>query len=285
MSIGGERRNPVEFTGLRFLLQVVVLAPCGFAKTQADTFSRMTHRRTVVRTLTRRMVITMTTSRITFRREVARDWPILAGDSDVPAAVGVASVGVRRRADESVASAAVVAATTLGAALGEIMPPEQGKLWLLALGQPTSRTNRVAAYHAERDKLWAALEKPGVALPRGSRTEFEVAYSDDVLRFGGVIEFMTAEFSVALEVTRRENAVCVGRINMLGGFDWERFVSSLDSLPKDSVVLLRAVVRQIADGLFVARSFGQFDDALVISEVFAENDTINRLEAIIGLTV
>jgi hypothetical protein len=54
--------------------------------------------------------------RIVVRREVARDWPIFADDSEAPAAVGVTSVEVRRRVDESVASAAVVSATALGAA-------------------------------------------------------------------------------------------------------------------------------------------------------------------------
>jgi hypothetical protein len=107
-----------------------------------------------------------------------------------------------------------------------------------------------------------------------------VSRSDDVLQFGGFIEFTASELAVALEVTRRENAVCVGQIGEPEGCGWERLLSSLEPLPKDSVALLRAVVRQIAKGLFVARSFGEFDDALVGSEVFAENDFMDRLEAI-----
>jgi hypothetical protein len=189
---------------------------------------------------------------------------------------------VQRQADESIASAVAVTATALGAALGEIVAPEQGKLRLVALGQPVSRSNRVAAYNAEKDKLWAALEKSGVTLPRSSRTEVEVARSDDVLQFGGFIEFGTSELAVAIEVTRRGNAVCVGQIGEAEGYGWERLLSSLEPLPQDSVALLRAAVRQIATGLFVARSFGEFDDVLVGSEVFAENDVIDRLEAIIA---
>jgi hypothetical protein len=231
------------------------------------------------------MVITMITSRITFRREAVREWPILAGDSNIPDTVDVSSVEVRRQADESVASAAALAATTLGTALSEIMDPDQGRLWLVTLGQPLTRPSRVAAYNAERDKLWAALEKSGVALPRGSRAEVAMAQSDDVLQFGGVIEFKTTELSVALQVTRRENAVCVGQIREPDGFGWERFLSSLEPSPEDSAALLRAAIRQIDSGLFVARSFGQFDDAVVGSEVFAENDVIDQLEAFWRLSV
>jgi hypothetical protein len=110
------------------------------------------------------MVITMITSRLAFRREVAREWLIFAGDSEIPNAVGVASLEVRRQADESIASAVAVAATALGAAVGEIMASEQGILRLVVLGQPVSRSNRVAAYNAGKDKLWDALEKSGVSL-------------------------------------------------------------------------------------------------------------------------
>jgi hypothetical protein len=226
------------------------------------------------------MVITMITNRLAFRREIAREWPIFAGDSEISNTVGVASLDVRRRADESIASAVAVTATALGATVGEIMAPGQGKLRLLALGQPFSRSNRVAAYNAEKDKLWAALEKSGVALPRGSRTEVEVTRSDDVLQFGGFIEVAASELAVALEVTRRDNAICVGQISEPGSYGWKRLLSSLGTLPKDSAALLLAAVRQIAKGLFVARSFGEFDDVLVGSEVFAENDIIDRLEAI-----
>ena len=218
--------------------------------------------------------------RIVVRREVARDWPIFADDSEVPAAVGVASVEVRRGVDESVASAAVVSATALGAALGEMLPPDQGKIWLVALGRPTLRSSRLAVYLAERDKLWAALEKAGVALPDGSRTETEITHSDDVLRFGGAIELTSTEFPMALEVTRCENAVCVGRIDGTAGFDWERFLSSSDTLSEDCG-LLRLVLHQVSGGMFAVRSFGQFDDAVVTSEAFAENDLLNRLESIL----
>ncbi|NJC69863.1 hypothetical protein HC031_09045 [Planosporangium thailandense] len=196
----------------------------------------------------------------------------------------MASVDVRRQADESIGSAAAAAAAILGDALSEIMRPDQGKLSLVALGQPLTRPNRVTAYNAERDKLWAAFEKAGVVLPHGNSAEVGVTHSDDVRQFGGVIEFAMTDLSVALEVTRRENAVCIGRIGEPDDFGWERFLLSLEPIPKDSVELLRAAVRQIAGGLFVVRSFGQFDDVLVGAEVFAENSVIDQLEAVLAVT-
>jgi hypothetical protein len=126
-----------------------------------------------------------------------------------------------------------------------------------------------------------ALEKSGIVLPAGSRAESEVEPSGDVLRFGGAIELGTAELLLALEVTRRENAICVGSIDEPSGFDWERFVSYPGVLAQDSVGLLRSVLHQSSSGMFAARSFGQFDDVVVTSEVFAETGVLDRLEAIL----
>jgi hypothetical protein len=207
--------------------------------------------------------------RIVVRREVARDWPIFADDSEVPAAVGVTSVEVRRRVDESVASAAVVSATALGAAPelpGRDAAARPGKNLAGGSGEADSPSSRIAVYLAKRDKLWAALEKAGVALPDGSRTETEITHSDDVLRFGGAIELTSTELPMALEVTRCENAVCVGRIDGTAGIDWERFLSSSDTFSEDPVGLLRLVLHQVSGGMFADRSFGQFDDAVVTSE-------------------
>jgi hypothetical protein len=86
---------------------------------------------------------------------------------------------------------------------------------------------------------------------------------------------------MALEVTRCENAVCVGRIDGTAGIDWERFLSSSDTFSEDPVGLLRLVLHQVSGGMFADRSFGQFDDAVVTSEAFAENDFLNRLESIL----
>jgi len=202
---------------------------------------------------------------------------MFSGDSAVSASVGVASVEVRRRIDESIDSAAVVAATTLGRAVDELLSPEQTTLWLVALGRPTPRSNRIAAYKAERDGLWTALEKSGVELPDGSRAESSIARSDDVLWFGGAIEVTAAELPVALEVTRRENAVCIGNSEVVGGVVWQGLLAGCDPLPENSVGLLRVVLHEISGGLFAARSFGQFDDPVVISEVFAEDKVLNRL--------
>ncbi|MFI0791491.1 hypothetical protein ACH4OY_02120 [Micromonospora rubida] len=222
----------------------------------------------------------MTTSRIAFRREVASEWAIFNDDAGISSRFGVATVVVRRRADELISSAVGMTAAALGKALGQIADPEQGRMRLVALGRPLARSSRVAAHNADRDKLWSALEKSGIVLPRGSRTEAEMTHCEDVLQFSGVIEFAATELPVALEVTRRADAFCLGQIRDSDGLGWENFLPSLELLPKDPAAFLRAAVRQIADGLFVARSFGQFDDALVGSEVFAENDVVDRLQAI-----
>jgi hypothetical protein len=227
------------------------------------------------------MVVTMTTSRVTIHREeVVRDWPIFVGDSDIPASVGVISVEVQRRVDESVTAATMMAAATLAAAVSEMLPLRQGRLWLVALGRPTLRSSRVAAYNTDRDKLWSALEKSGVTLPSGVRTESQIAHSDDILQFWGAIEFPAPELPVALEVTRHENAICVGQTSQSNDANWERFISSVP-LPQDSTMLLHGVLRQMSGGLFAARSFGQFDDTLVAAEIFAEDDILNRLQSIL----
>ena len=53
------------------------------------------------------------------------------------------------------------------------------------------------------------------------------------------------------------------------------------TFPEDFVGLLRSVLHQVSGGLFAVRSFGQFDDPVVTSELFGGNDFLNRLEAIL----
>lgn len=243
--------------------------------------SQMIRRRIVAHTSVRRMAITMTTSRIVIRRDVVREWPIFATESEVPVAVGVTSVEIRRQGNESVASAAVSAATALAGGMGQMLAVEQGTLWLLALGRPILRSNRIAAHSAKRDRLWGALEKTGVVLPNGRRTEFQIGRSDDVVQFGGVVELTVTGLPLALEVTRCQNAICMGSAGQPLQMGWDGFLSSLDPLPEDSTAFLRAALRQVSRSTFVARSYGQFDDVVVTSEVFAEDDILNPLSAIL----
>jgi hypothetical protein len=164
-----------------------------------------------------------------------------------------------------------------------MMRVRYGRLWLVALGRPVPRSSRVAIHHAERDALWKALERSGVELPDGPRSESDIAPSSDVLQFGGYIELASVgDLRVALEVTRRENAVIFGRSGDHDEPDWMNFLASLRPLPRDSTALLRASIHQVGGEFFVARSFGRFDDGKVGAEVFAGSEVLNILELALG---
>jgi hypothetical protein len=146
------------------------------------------------------------------------------------------------------------AATVLADGMGQVSAVERRTLWLLALGRTTLRSNRIASHVAKRDGLWGALEKAVVVLPNGQRVEFQIAGSEDVVRFGGVIELTVPELSLALEVTRCQNAVRMGSVGQPLRIDWDAFLSSLNPFPKDLTGFLRIALRQVAGSIFVARA-------------------------------
>lgn len=245
---------------------------------QAGIRFLMIRLKTVVRTLIPKMAITMTTRQPKLTREAARDWPLFSED-DVPSEMGVLSIQVQRRSGESIDLAATNVSALLATALTPVLEAQRCRLWLVALGSPVSRSSKLAAYRAERDALWGTWEAAGVHLPGGSRSEMEMANSPEVLRFAGCIELPSGnDLQIALEVTRRENALVLGQLNGHDDLDPIGFLASLNPLPADSVGLLRATVRQLGGEYFAVRSFGWFDDVEVGVEVFAQTSVLNNLE-------
>lgn len=209
-------------------------------------------------------------------RELAREWPLFT-EGGVSPELGVLSIQVQRRSRESIDSAISDAAKLLGASLSPLLEARHGRLWVVALGRPVPRSSRLAAYRAERDGLWKALQTSGVRLPDGSRVEAEIANSPDVLRFGGYIE-LTGELQVGLDLTRCANAVVFGGLDGHTEPTWISDLSSLDLLSIDSVGLLRASIQQLDRGHFAVRAFGCFDDFDVGIDVFAKAEILESLE-------
>lgn len=218
----------------------------------------------------------MTTRRQVVRRERARDWPIF-GSLALPDDVGVLSVELNRPSQETVDAVVAGASSILRSALVSAMPSGQHQLWLLAFGQPVKGPGRVAAYHAERDRLWGAMQKRGVGVPGGRRSEIKVEYEDGSLGFRGSIRIDAVDLPVALEVTRRENAVCLG-VDAQAPAPLVSLSPSSTSTSAQTPTLLSAAVERLASYVFVARGFGQFDDAAVGVEVIASNEFLDTLE-------
>jgi hypothetical protein len=259
-----------------FQRRAVALIPLEFVTTPVVISSLMIRRKTVAHISILRMAITMTTRRQLVRRERARDWPIF-NSLALPADVGVLSVELIRPPQETADAVVADASAILRSALVLAMPSGQYQLWLLALGRPVKVSNRVTAYHAERDRLWTAMQKRGVGLPRGRRSEIKVEYEDGLLGFGGSIRIDAVDLPASLEVTRRENAVCLGTdahaSDPLSGLSPSSRLASAQA-----PTLLSAAVGRLASYLFVARGFGQFDDAAVGVELIAPNEFLDTLE-------
>lgn len=220
----------------------------------------------------------MTTRQSKLTREAARDWPLFSED-DIPPEIGVLSIQAQRRSGESINLAVTDASALLATALAPALEAQRCRLWLVAVGRPVSRSSKLAAYRAERDALWGTWEAAGVRLPGGSRSEMEMANSPEMLRFAGCIELHSgSDLQIALEVTRRETALVLGQLDDRENLDRDNFLASLDPLPADSVGLLRAIVRQLDDFYFAARSFGWFDDADVGVELFSQMGVLDNLE-------
>ncbi|MFY1633362.1 hypothetical protein ACN27F_08785 [Solwaraspora sp. WMMB335] len=233
-------------------------------------------RKTAARISIPKMAITMTTRRQVVRRERARDWPIFGGLA-LPDDLGVLSVDLHRSSQETVDAVVADASSIFHSALVSTMPSDQHQLWLLAFGQPVKGSSRVAAYLAERDRLWIAMQKRGVGVPGGRRSEIKVEYEDGSLGFGGSIRINAVDLPVALEVTRRENAVCLG-VDTQASDPLVSLTPSSISASTQTPTLLSVAVKRFASYVFVARGFGQFDDAAVGVEVIASNEFLDTLE-------
>jgi hypothetical protein len=219
----------------------------------------------------------MTTRGRVIRHERASDWPIFDGRA-IARDIDILAVELNRRSGEKIESVVAAASGMLRLALARAMPLAQYRFWLIAWGQAIDPSNKVATYHAERNRLWAAIEKSGGVVPEGARSETRVDYGDGTFGFAGTVDFAVGELPLAVELTRRHNAACLALDALV--VDPIARARSLPFPPEDggATMLVRAITGEFGESMFVARGFGQFDDVTVGVEVLAKSDFISTLE-------
>jgi hypothetical protein len=217
----------------------------------------------------------MTTSRTNIRRERIHNWPIFK-EFNLSDQLLALSVEITKCSHEKVGVAVAEASQALTSAL-LASTFRHIHLFLVARGSTLEEPHRVAAYVAERHKLWNSMERSGLPIPIGPLSERRVDYDDGKFGFIGTIDFALAELPVALEVTRREDAVCIAADP--GGCDSliDEISASYPGGSLGSTSVLGASVRHLADYEFVARAFGQFDDRVVGAEIFGRQDSLDSL--------
>lgn len=218
----------------------------------------------------------MSARRPRIRLERACDWPLFS-DLALAPDVDVLSVEVSRPTQDTIPVAVADASAILRAALDPATTPCQYKLWLVVHARPVKPYNRVGAYHARRDRLWGALQKCGLTVPEGHRTEVAIDCGTDLTGYAGSIAIDVIDLPVALEVTRRENAVCLGTDATSPDPITSLIPSPSTLISTRRSTLLSMSVARIPDYLFVARAFGEFDDAVVGVDVIAQNPFVTAL--------
>jgi hypothetical protein len=219
--------------------------------------------------------------RVAILRERAADWPKFA-TMDLPGDLGVLPVEVHRTAMERMAVAVGRASSVLTAGLDRSVPAERAALWLLALSSPVPRARRLGVLMATRAGVWDALEKDGVAVPDGPRSEVPLNYTDaDALGFGGSIRFPVSDLPIALEVARTQNAVVVAT-DPAAADPLRAIIGDSPQLDEGKApnVFMRAVPFVVGGTVaFVATGFGWFDDVEVGSYVFGYDELLDPIEA------
>jgi hypothetical protein len=261
-------------------LRVEALAPFVFVMMRAGTNSRMIHHRTGVRTSTRKMAITMTTRRVSVRRERVGGWPIFRG-LDLPNDLAVISVEVTRFLNQTIGEAVEDASALLGSSLAALGLAEQHGLWLVAAGAPIKRTDKVAAYRASRGKIWGVIERQGISIPAGSRSDLEIPLPDDSFILAGSVELELGELQTALRVTRLADAVCLATRSLTDPLPY--LVPGLTQRVGAGESRMMVTLAQLYENwIFAARAFGQFDDPSVGVDIFAPDSFLDILEPIVA---
>jgi hypothetical protein len=223
----------------------------------------------------------MTTRPPDILRERATDWPKFA-TMDLPGGLGILPVEVHRSSTERTAAAVGRASRVLASGLARSVPADQAALWLLALSRPAPRGNRLGVLLATRAGVWNGLQKDGVALPGGPRSETPVQYTDaDAMGFGGSIRFPMSDLAVALEVTRTENAVVVAADPAAADPLAAVLADPLELVEGKTPNMLKRAVPFVVDGTsaFVATGFGWFDDVEVGAYIFGYDELLDPVEA------
>ncbi len=225
----------------------------------------------------------MTTRRIDIRRERPGDWPIFDG-LDLPRELGVLSVEINRLPAEKIKAAVREASDNFRTAWMRASLPRRWRMWLLVASRPVRRADRIAMLQATRLGLWGATEKAGIELPRGARSETKVSYNGGLTGFAGSISLESDDIPVALEVTRRENAICLA-VDISSADPLFRVASIRpERLTAKVPDLFLLGVKAANDASFAVRGFGAFDDRMVGVEVFGSDSIINTLEMSLGVS-
>ncbi len=255
------------------------LVPSAFVMTRVGMNSRTIHRKTGARTSIRRMAITMTTRRVAVRRERVEGWPIFRGLA-LPNDLAAISIEITRSPNQEIDHAVGAVSAILGTSLAALGDAGQLKLWLVIAGAPIKRTDRVAAYRANREKVWGVLERQGISVPSGSRRDLELPLLGDSFGLLGSVELEPSNLQAALRVTRLADAVCLAT-HPLASDPLASLVPRLAQRAGAGIPgLLVALIQLHANWTFAARAFGEFDDHSVGVEVFAFDTFLDVLEPI-----
>ncbi len=246
------------------------VAPSAFVMMRVGMNFPIIHRKTGARILIRKMAVTMTIKRVAVRRERVGGWPIFR-ELTLPTDLAAISVEIARSPSQAIDHAVEDASAVLKTSLAELGVARQLKLWLVVAGEPIKRTDRMAAYRANREKIWGVLERRGLLIPSGSRHDLELPLLGDSFRLLGSVELEPSDLKSALTVTRHADAVCLAT-HPLAANPLSSLVPRLAQRAGASApILLAASIQLHADWTFAARAFGEFDDHLVGVEVFASD--------------
>jgi hypothetical protein len=190
-------------------------------------------------------------------------------------------VEITRSINQTIDHAVGDASALLGSSLAALGLAEQHKLWLVVTGAPIKRTDRVAAYRANREKIWGVLERQGISIPPGSRSDLEIPLPDNSFGLIGSVELDLDDLQAALNVTRLADAVCLATHSLTDPLP--SLVPGITQCvgPGESKLLV-TLVQLHANWTFAARAFGQFDDYSVGVDVFASDSFLDVLEPLIA---
>ncbi|QKT11311.1 hypothetical protein [Rhodococcus sp. W8901] len=124
-------------------------------------------------------------------------------------------------------------------------------------------------------------------LPPGDRHDFQFDRNDDLLQFGGWLTTDTANFVAAVEVSRDRSAVCLLLPPECAIDELERVIEGFRRVSVDRNSLVRHFVPLVLEGAMLVRGFGGsgvrgfggFDDRVVGTDVFAEEEVLDAIQS------
>lgn len=214
--------------------------------------------------------------RVRVEQEDPSSWP--AFERAELEAAGLVSVVARREVDETVNAAAAAALELMaGAVLDTMGAPTRAVVYASRTHWPV---NRVGQAGARRDRLWGALERDGLVVPRGVRSESEVPPSGDGgLTFVGWLEADVVDVPALGALTRAVPAVClVGTTETdVPAERWDALLDAREST--NSLFVAAEAHRDVLGHSFALRCHGAFDDAEASCDAVGDASAIARLTA------